>query len=285
MYNIYQIYYDQNSYQYLDKDFIPYNNSSPIKEKEFEYGVMRNLYLNNQLFKDNSKYASVFSWKFKHKTMLDGKDFIDWVNKNKGYDVYFINPFPELANMYFSVWWQGEYWHPGIISLVEELLLNTNIQLNIKDIRNTIKTCCYCNYWIANKKFWDLFMSISEEMYKSVYESDDITKELLFNVKADGHINAAMFPFIFERIFSTVLTLGDFKVLNYPNLEKNKNSNFLLKHVLETTSKKIKDIDSNKDYSKEDIEFINSIGAMYHDKLFNRLKPYEEYECNSILRI
>ena len=280
-YNIFQIFYNDHSKETLDSAFIPYNNTIPVKEHEFEYGVMRNLYLNKELFKNDNKYAGVLSWKFKQKTGIEGKQIVQWLEDNKGYDVYFINPWPEHSYLNFNSWHQGEYCHPGLISLTENLFKKANLNIDIRTNRNTIDTLCYCNYWIANKKFWTSYMNYCEKLYTAMHIVDKETKKLLYDIQADVQINSAFFSFIMERMFSTVLLMKKFKVLKYfdANTMKTKNVDNSLKILLTTYCPIIDKMDISKDYTKDNIEFINSVGEYYHDKLFNRLKTNDVYRC------
>ena len=41
--NIYQVFFDEKSKSKLSKSFISFDNTNPINQKEFEYGVMRHL--------------------------------------------------------------------------------------------------------------------------------------------------------------------------------------------------------------------------------------------------
>ena len=281
-YNIYQIFYNNSTKEMVDVSFIPYDNTIPVKEKEFEYGVMRNLYLNNELFKNNKEYAGVLSWKFRQKTGVEGKELFRWLEDNKGYDVYFINPWPENSYMSFNIWHQGEYYHRGIISLVEKLFKEAKIKFDIRTSnRNTIDTLCFCNYWIANKKFWTIYMKYCEKLYAAMQNTDIETKKLLHDIQADSQIKSAFFAFIMERMFSTVLLMKKFSVLNYFDIEitKTKDIDNNLKSLLTVYCPVIDEIDVAKDYTDDNINFIDSVGEYYHDKLFNRLKPISVYRC------
>ena len=89
--NIYQIFYDNKSKSKLSKFFRSYDNTNPIKPKEFEYGVMRNLYKENDWA--NSTHLSVLSWKFQEKTKVDPEKLQKYLTKKPGYDIYIINPY------------------------------------------------------------------------------------------------------------------------------------------------------------------------------------------------
>ena len=81
---------------------------------------------------------------------------------------------------------------------------------------------CSCNYWIANRKFWDLYMSYTERLYSAAYKSPEKLKSILFHHKADvSNDIGGYFPYIFERLFTTILVQfhKSFKVKNV-NLSK-----------------------------------------------------------------
>lgn len=212
---VYQIWYDQNSKSKLSNQFIPFNNSVPTKPNEFEYGVMRQLYVNEDVWKNN-KHLGVVSWKFEMKTQVNPHKFIQWCNNNKA-DVYHVNPFPFMAKQFQNVWKQGEFYHPGIIDLATDLFKRSNIDTELLTLDHPSKVCCFCNYWVANKKFWDLYMSYTESLYETIYNSEKEILDKMFHIKADQNIESGMFSFIFERMFSTVLAKHqkDFKILSY----------------------------------------------------------------------
>ena len=285
MLNIYQIYYNEESMKGIERQFIPFNNTTPVKEKEFEYGVMRNLYLDGLLFNNKAKYAGVLSWKFRQKTGINDTIFTEWINKHKGYDVYFVNPWPEHSCMSFNSWYQGEYFHPGLIELTGKLFKKAGFDIDIRNIRNTFKTLCFCNYFVANKEFWDVYMSYCEKVYEAIYNTNEESKRLLFDVKADEYIDSAFFAFIMERMFPTVLALEELKILNYYDINSAKQKHPTLKIILDKVYPLIADIDKNKEYTQDNIELINSIGRLYHDRIFNKFTSYEDYVCSSIIKI
>jgi hypothetical protein len=212
---LYQIYYNEISKSHLNHNFIPYNNTNPEKPNEFEYGVMRSLYQNPNTWNKN-KYLGVLSWKFQQKTNLHPDKMSQWLKKNKGKDVYTFNPFTNM-NTFYNVWQQAECFHPGIITFVTQLFKQAGLNTELLSINNNNKITCYCNYWIANKNFWNVYMLYTERLYQAIYNADDETKNRLFYIKADQNINSGLFSFIFERMFSTVLAQhqNEFKILPY----------------------------------------------------------------------
>lgn len=277
---LYQVYYDQESKNGLDRSFIPYDNTNPVRDKEFEYGVIRDIYYNDNPFKTD-KYFGVLSWKFTNKTGLKGKEFISWINKNKGYDVYMINPFPEYSYIFYNNWYQGDYWHPGLIDLTLNLFKEAGIDnLDITKKRHDVNVCTFCNYFVGNQKFYKIYMEYCEKLYSAIYKADKETKRLLFDINVYGvGNNIAFFPFIYERMLSTIVSNFNFKSIMYDNLSTRTKDDFNRKFVL-NSSNYIKRINNN--FDNHSIEYLNSFGNMYCDMVMSKFTKYENYMCGGM---
>ncbi|RME91641.1 MAG: hypothetical protein D6767_04810 [Candidatus Hydrogenedentota bacterium] len=202
MITIYQIYYQENQKKYLEKDFIPYNNEYG-NAKWFEYGVFEKEYRENPIAKEELR--GYVSWKFRQKTKISGQEFLDFIKRNPGYDVYFINPYEFDALAFPNVWYQGEFYHPGILSFSQKLLDHAGYSLDLHLLQTKPLEAAFCNYWIGNQKFWDLYMDFTIPLFE--YIENKLTteeKDFLFS-KADTKIKANYIPFIMERMFSTLL--------------------------------------------------------------------------------
>ncbi len=199
---IFQIYYNEKSSQNLDSTFIPYDNSNGYA-KWFEYGVFRENFLNNNY--KSSEYTGFLSWKFKDKTRIDSQRFISFIEQNEGNDVYFLNPFQSLTNRFRNVWESGEYFHPGLKEIANYIFRRLNYNIDIDKIVNTHSDTLYCNYWVANEKFWTLFMNFTDPIYSYIeFSKDPYINEKVLR-RADASIDASFIPFLMERMFSTIL--------------------------------------------------------------------------------
>lgn len=191
---IHQIFYKESQRLCLDSGFLPYKNA----ENFFEYGVFRKALLRD--FPGGLEYQGFLSWKFGYKSGLTSTDFKAFMEKNPGFDVYYVNPFPQQA-FYSNVWEQGEVFHPGITSLAEDLASRSGQKIDLRSIRNSVKTTTFSNYFVGNRYFWDRFFEFCEPVMEVSLKEEGA----VFSVQADDHIRAPMFPFIFERWFSTLL--------------------------------------------------------------------------------
>lgn len=254
---IYQIQYSNNVIGEFDSSFLTYDcRKNPESEKR-EIAHMLRFYEEVVLKQNSAKYFGLLSPKFSNKAKISGKSFIDWIDANPGYDVYFINPFPQLSYWNFNIWTQGEFWHPGLKDLSTALLNSAGYNFDIEDLpRNNNKTALYSNFWVANKKFWDSYMEFIKKIIFAIDNLSDSDKAKIFEI-TPHYTSATFFPFIFERLFSTFLILE-------------KNISYLsYKH----------EIDEIRDCCNNDMErFIINEWTEIIDSMDNTNKDNEQYK-------
>lgn len=210
---VHQVYFRDNQKNRLDPSFLEYDNSNVLHKDLYEYGPMLDIY-ERGIYKEND-YTGVFSYKFNTKCNLSGKTFKEFVLANPGYDVYFINPYPQLSYFYNNVWEQGECWHPGLKKTANILLKKLNICNRIDEVpRHDIDLASYANFWIGNKFFWDSYGKILMEI-GLLFKKEEF-KEILFKSTYHSNSTAPFFPFFIERLFSTYISLHtEIKCLAY----------------------------------------------------------------------
>lgn len=202
MIKIYQIYFNKSQIISLDPNFIPYYNPTLNKLKEYEIGVHIENYENKNYL--NAKYTGFISWKFNEKTKISGEHFINFIEDNKGFDVYFINPFPQLSKLK-NVWIQGNQYHPEIMEFTQKLFDKIGYHIILKELTNHNNTLLYCNYWVGNKIFWNEYINFIKPLYNYIKHNMTAEETYFLSKKAAKYRNANYFPFIFERMFSTFL--------------------------------------------------------------------------------
>ncbi|KTD53532.1 Rhamnan synthesis protein F [Legionella santicrucis] len=202
---IYQIFYKKKQRYCLEDSFIPYDNSDSFAPMLCEYGVFKKIF-DASVHKQYGCVGAV-SWKFKRKTTLSGNQFFDFIKSNPGYDVYFVNPFPR-ETIHHSVWTQGDLHHSEITALTQNILMQLKYDIDLFSIKNDVSNTAYCNYWVGNELFWEKYMAFTLPIYYYIlYESPLYLRNTLLKKRADKKINAPYFPFIFERLFSTLLVV------------------------------------------------------------------------------
>jgi hypothetical protein len=169
-------------------------------------------------------YTGLLSWKFNEKTNIAGSEFIEFIKKNPGHDVYFINPLPFLINAYAfrNVWYQGDFYHPGLLDFMQRIMNDLDYGIDLKGLTNDESTTLFCNYWVGNEIFWDRYMGFTKPIYDYLSTRLDESKKEFISRIADRIIGTNHIPFIFERLFSTFLSSRrDIRYLNYRYSEEN----------------------------------------------------------------
>jgi hypothetical protein len=215
---IFQVQYSDDIDGEFDPSFTPYDCRHNPEPDRREVAHMARFYreeVHGRERGDGDLFGLV-SPKFGRKAKIAGSGFISHVERAPGYDVYFINPFPQLAYFHFNVWTQGEYWHPGLGELADRLFAGAGFDLSVRELpRNAAASLLYCNYWVGNAKFWARFIDFSERLMDAVEHLAARDRKRLFNL-APHYAPATYFAFVFERIFSTFLvTNSDLRAMPY----------------------------------------------------------------------
>ncbi|MGO9119988.1 MAG: hypothetical protein ACLQPD_20540 [Desulfomonilaceae bacterium] len=221
---IFQNWLKEGDIKELDPAFTPNDWShNPLPDYR-EIGVFLHFYESGRY--REAEYVGVVSRKFCQKAKISGQEFIQFIEANPGFDVYFINPSPQYAYYSFNVWEQGEASHPGIIELAQKLIDATGYSISIPGMgRNDHDTLAYCNYWVGNSKFWNTYMGFVTPLVETI-EQRMAPEERARYFAATDYVKhpvkeAPMFPFIFERMFSTFLLVNEtMSSCPYPHTRK-----------------------------------------------------------------
>lgn len=191
-------------------------------------GILREAVLHDHLFRTVAMAPATLyglvSSRFFEKTHLELIDIEKFVVDHPGGDVYLFNPFPQARFYTFNVWDQGEACHPGLIRIANRLLKDLGYGIDVSRIgRHNRQHTCYCNFWIGTMRFWERFMEFVQPLYE--YASRNLGKGPLFET-ARYHEPAVFFPFIYERMLTTFLSLEpDIRAVAYepPRVEMKRN--------------------------------------------------------------
>ena len=196
---IYQAYYDEAQLPKLDPVFLPFDNTNNSTPHLREYPMWQKLY---EEHKDTDAYWGLMSWRWLDKTNLPPAQFRDWILANPGYDVYHIDPFPDLPNQYMNIWTQGDVWCPGMNDFCNRLFPKLGIHTPVEQFRYAPEDFGTCNYYVGNSKFWTNFMGFLDLCLK-LCSTDPQLNDYIY-VKGgmyNGHF-VPNFPFVTERLFS-----------------------------------------------------------------------------------
>lgn len=224
---VFQIYYLTHQKDFLDPDFIPFDNQKNPDPKWCEFGVMWRSFQNNLILKD--KLSGFVSWKFQHKTGLKGSSFLKFIKQNPGFDFYFVNPFPAQTEIYENVWQQGEFYHPGLTAAAQNLFNRAGYPIELKTLKNSPSDTVYCNYWVGSFAFWEAYIEFCRPLYELVEKGLSFEEKEILLANADLNIKAPLLAFIQERLISTFLlqkAAAGFKTCAYTYSEEELKKHF-----------------------------------------------------------
>lgn len=213
---IYQTFYDKRHHSHLDEEFVALDVRDNPRPEHREIELLRQIYDSREF--ESVDYIGLVSYKFSMKTRLTGRDFKKFIRSNPGYDVYFITPFPQNAYFSYNVWEQGEFWHPGLNGLADKLFSAANLPYSVATTgRNTLSTLLFSNFWVGNSLFWEQFGETVEAMLSAIDGMELSDKNKYYCNTFHAGSDCEMFPFIFERLVSTMLKHEpDISFLPYP---------------------------------------------------------------------
>ncbi len=200
---IFQIFYDFAQQKYLDDAFVPYTNLENPRPDLCEYHIFRSEFFQGNC---NAGLTGFVSWKFFEKTGLTGKQFKEWIAKNPGYDVYFINPYP-MQKRRLNVWRQGNRRHPNISKIAQSLFSRCGRDVDLLSLSMAEEHVAFCNYWVGTPSFWKKYINFCEPICEIIEKEISKDSSSILLEQADEKSHLCYIPYILERLFSTLLTL------------------------------------------------------------------------------
>ena len=198
-----QIYYDPGQLPKLETTFVPFDNTENPNREFAEYYIFEKEYASGKIQPD--AHVGYVSWKFGAKTRLSGDKFLNFINANPGYDVYFINPFPLQVKFFRNLWLQGEFYHPGILELAQGIFRAAGYPNQLAKEIHDSSTALYCNYWVGNRRFWDTYMDFVQPLVGVLRSGlGEAEKQKLHSIADHGN-DFSFIAFIIERLFTTLL--------------------------------------------------------------------------------
>ncbi len=202
---IYQTYYLKEHLDNLEPEFTPLDVSNNPVNDHYEIEYLKDIFLSEE-FKKHS-YTGLLSWKFNQKTNLHAKEVFEFIDRNPGYDLYILSPYPHIADNHYNVWEQGDLNHPGLSTAADELFRAAELPFRTSSTgRNDLDSMSWCNYWVGNSTFWNIYGEILQKLLTAIAAMpEDEASRYYDTTTYFGIKNTPMFPFIFERIISTML--------------------------------------------------------------------------------
>jgi hypothetical protein len=217
---IFQIYYKLELAQHCDPAFTPYDNTANVSPELREWAVWERFYegMQSGILSEELDLWGFVSWKFKEKTNLSGEQFVDWINANPGYDVYFVNPCIVNEAVFVNSWEQGDIHHPNISDIGNSFLTKLGYEdVSVRDMVLDRNCTMFANYIVGTRKFWDEFMAFSNQLFIEA-EKDPVFKHQVFGAGLSNYAHDKSLPnftFLIERLIPTFIDLKGFNGLAY----------------------------------------------------------------------
>lgn len=197
-----QIYFKEEQLSKLDPLFSPYFKPEFEEPEWREYWTFLK---NHKRAVASRGYTGYVSWKFKTKSGVSAEKFIRFIQENPGYDVYFLNPFPLDAVLFPSVWKHGDYYHPRLTEVSQNIMEKAGYKINLQQFVNLPEMAGYSNYWVGNSNFWRQYIDFTRPLEKYIRNNlNGRDREYIYSI-ADPVSNCSHIPFVIERLFTTLL--------------------------------------------------------------------------------
>jgi hypothetical protein len=212
---IYQICYSQETFENIPAGFLCLNHMKNERPDWRELWPMRNFLKTNELSED--VLYGFLSPKFSQKTLLNHSGVQDFLSQNyAGEDLVSFSPFWDLMALFKNVFEQGDFFHPGLSDTCQKLMSAYPLDLNLANCIMSSQNTIFCNYFLANKKFWSHWLILADYL---VATSEQQNTELSIKLNAPtsyGEQQLSMKVFVQERLASLcLLAHPKFRCLNY----------------------------------------------------------------------
>jgi hypothetical protein len=226
--NLFQIQYDAQSKPDENAEILAFDCRDQPEVLKREMAHMIRFYEQIVSQGDAESFFSLLSPKFSQKMGLNIEQLKQHMHAHANQDIYIFNPYPKHVYSYLNVVEHGETFHPGLKKLFKDLFIKADINFDVeRKFRNGNDSACYCNYWVAKKKFWDHFIPLVKKLDQVIENMSPNQKKQYFS-NTQYIVEACFYPFIFERLLSIFLVMnrGRYLVQDYvlPRHEVQKNN-------------------------------------------------------------
>jgi hypothetical protein len=213
---IFQVYFKPEQLPQLDLDFTPCDNTANLQPDLQEWHVWDREY--DACCADSLDYWGFFSWRFKEKMNMTGKQVNAYIADNPGYDVYLFNPCIVNEALFANSWEQGDMYHPGLSAIADKFLAKLGYtDTSVLELLLDRNRTSFATYTVGNRQFWDGYMAFSRRIFTEA-DIDAEFKKLVFTPGTSNYArnsSYSMFAFLNERLISTYLELTNANVLAY----------------------------------------------------------------------
>lgn len=212
---IYQICYSEETINNVPDGFLTLDYLSNDRPDWREFWPIRNFLKNNHL-SENVLYG-FFSPRFLEKTKLNNELIQQYLSENyNNQDIVTFSPFWDLGSIFQNIFEQGDFFHGGLLNVFQDFSNQYLSGFELKNIYTHSKNNIFCNYFIANSKFWNEWLKVADLLYTA---SDDEHSLLYEAMNKDTNYDGYKLPmkiFIQERLPTyCLLSQPRIRALNY----------------------------------------------------------------------
>ncbi len=242
--NIFQIYYDDATYQSLDPGFIPLDNRHPERPDWFEFWPIKKLVSETRL--NDTSWYGVVSPRFGSKTGFSSSYINEALHAHgSNADVALFSSTWDFIAYYRNVFEQGEVWHEGITDVAQQFYNTIGHAVNLSQLVHYSKNSVTSNYIIAKPSFWRRWLHFASKLVE-VSESPTPLGAVLRGDTTYGPKAIPFKVFIQERLAPVLLATESHRVL-VPDQSYSRPLFTALFHDDLTTRKKLQTCDMLKE--------------------------------------
>jgi hypothetical protein len=211
----FQIYYNEPTRLSLDPDFEPLDNLANERPDWYEYWPIRRFFEANPVL-DEDAYYGFFSPQFFNKTLLRGRQVIDFARQAGDADVITFSPFPCHGAVYYNVFEHGANAFPGFLDASTQFLRHLDPEFRPEAVINDSRDTVYCNFFLAKPRFWNGWLRIFNRAFDLAENDRTGLGEVLRRPISYAGKPTEMKIMVLERMASFLLASGAFSIRNYP---------------------------------------------------------------------
>ena len=214
---IHQIYHSAQTRKALDPGFIALDNSLNERPDWYEFWVIRR-YLATHVLEENAWYGFLLP-KFGMKTGLSSSQLNQFIRHiDPRHDVVLISYCFDQIAYFQNPFEQGEYWHPGIAKLSQDIINQLNYNIKIDSLIAHSHNFTFSNYIIAKPGYWQAWLAMADRLFDYIEHGGSEIAGLARAATPYGSSQhfAPIKAFIQERMPCLIGALHDF---NYATLE------------------------------------------------------------------
>lgn len=206
---IFQIFYNELTYDLMDKGFLPLDNSKNSRPDWFEYWPIRNNINSVVVDGEDDVYYGFFSPKFYSKTGLKSSNVYNYINATgPGFDIISFSPYYDQAAFSVNIFEQADFVHKGISECFLEVFSHLGFSDYPKSSVMPANKIIFCNFFVAKKHVWSQWFDLCERLFFIAESGEGALFEKLNSYVPYSSNKVAAKVFVIERMISLLVFIN-----------------------------------------------------------------------------